>query len=305
MAPDANIHYYGAASCDDPDLIATLSQVADDDTAQIVTNSWGGPELSETSSLIGAYEQVFLQGATEGMSFLFASGDNGDELAATGVKQTDYPPSDPYVTGVGGTATAISSTGALSWETGWGTEKWTLSSDGQSWNPVGFLYGSGGGTSSIFAQPSYQAGVAPAGGRQVPDVAMDGDVTTGMLIGETQTFPDGVYYDQYRVGGTSLSSPLFAGITALAFQRAGGGVGLLNPTIYANANTGVFTDVKNPPADQGNVRNDYVNGVDASNGVVSSVRTFNQDSSLSIGPGWDDVTGVGSPNSGWLKAIGR
>jgi subtilase family serine protease len=133
---------------------------------------------------------------------------------------------------------------------------------------------------------------------------MDADPTTGMLVGQTQTFPDGVYYDQYRIGGTSLASPLFAGMTALAFQHAGGGVGLLNPTIYANASTGVFTDVAGTPVDAGNVRADFVNGVNDSDGIVYSVRTFNQDSSLTTGPGWDDVTGLGSPNSGWLTAVG-
>jgi len=125
-----------------------------------------------------------------------------------------------------------------------------------------------------------------------------------MLIGETQTFPDGVYYDQYRIGGTSLASPLFAGMTALALQHAGGGVGLLNPTIYANARSGAFTDVTGPGRDAGNVRADFANGLDASGGLLYSVRTFDQDSSLTVNPGWDDVTGLGSPNSGWLTAIG-
>jgi subtilase family serine protease len=133
---------------------------------------------------------------------------------------------------------------------------------------------------------------------------MDADPTTGMLVGQTQTFPEGISYDQYRIGGTSLASPLFAGMTALSFQHAGGGVGLLNPTIYANASSGVFTDVAGAPADAGNVRVDFVNGVDDSAGLVYSVRTFNQDSSLTTGPGWDDVTGLGSPNSGWLTAVG-
>jgi hypothetical protein len=44
--------------------------------------------------------------------------------------------------------------------------------------------------------------------------------------------------------------------------------------------------------------------VDASAGLLYSVRTFNHDSSLAIGPGWDDVTGLGTPNAGWLTAIG-
>ncbi|HKU55638.1 MAG TPA: S53 family peptidase [Gaiellaceae bacterium] len=301
MAQGAKIRYYASASCYDSDFLATFARINDEDAAQIVTNSWGGLEVGEKQSTILAYEQAFLQGASEGISYMFSSGDNGDEVANTGTLQPDYPTSDPYVTAVGGTSTAIGSSGALSWETGWGTEKYTLSSDG-TWNPIGFLYGSGGGESLIFPQPSYQAGITPAGARGVPDVAMDADPTTGMLVGETQTFPDGVYYDQYRIGGTSLASPLFAGMTALAFQHAGGGVGLLNPTIYTNR--GAFTDVTGPGPDAGNIRVDYANGVDASGGLLYSVRTFDQDSSLTVDPGWDDVTGLGSPNAGWLTATG-
>ena len=304
MAQGAKIRYYAAKSCYDADFLDTFARINDEASAQIVTNSWGEAEAGLKASLVAAYDQAFLQGAAEGISYMFSSGDDGDELANTGTLQSDFPVSDPYVTGVGGTSTAIGATGALSWETGWGTEKYALSSDGSSWNPLGFLYGAGGGESSLFAQPSYQAGITPAGARGVPDVGMDADPTTGMLVGQTQTFPDGVYYDQYRIGGTSLASPLFAGMTALAFQHAGGGVGLLNPTIYANADTGAFTDVAGSPPDAGNVRADFVNGVDDSAGIVYSVRTFDQDSSLSLSPGWDNITGLGSPNSGWLTAVG-
>jgi len=305
MAQGANIRYYGAASCYDSAFLDAFAKINDQGVAQLVTNSWGGLEQGETAATINAYEQAFLQGAAEGISYMFSSGDDGDDLAATGTKQTEYPVSDPYATAVGGTATAIDRRGTLAWETAWGTQKYSLSSDGTSWDPLGFLYGAGGGESSLFGQPSYQAGITPAGARGVPDVAMDADPTTGMLVGETQTFPDGVYYDQYRIGGTSLASPLFAGMTALALQHAGGGgVGLLNPTIYANARSGAFTDVTGPGRDAGNVRADFANGLDASGGLLYSVRTFDQDSSLAVNPGWDDVTGLGSPNSGWLTAIG-
>jgi subtilase family serine protease len=302
MAQGANIRYYASASCYDKDFLDTFMRVNDEDVARVVSNSWGNLGEAEKSSLIAAYEQAFLQGAMEGITYMFSSGDSGDEVANTGIAQPDYPASDPYVTAVGGTSTAIDGTGALAWETGWGTVKWSKSADGTSWDKVGFLYGAGGGISRNFDRPGYQAATTPAGGRGVPDVAMDADVTTGMLIGQTQTFPDGVYYDQFRIGGTSLASPLFAGMTALAVQHAGGGVGLLNPVIYAHQ--GAFTDVTGPGPDAGNVRVDYANGVDASAGLLYSVRTFDQDSSLTVTPGWDQVTGVGSPTTGWLTTLG-
>ena len=302
MAPGANIHYYGAASCLDSDLLDTLARVVDDNQAQLVTNSWSDVEENESADSVAAYEAVFAQGETQGISFMFSSGDNGDEVASTGLRQVDYPASDPYVTAVGGTSTAIGSSGQMLFQTGWGTHKFSLSSSGKSWSPVGFLYGAGGGSSALFNQPSYQVGIAPAGARQVPDVGMDADPTTGMLVGETQTFSNGVYYDEYRIGGTSLASPLFAGMTALTLQHSGHGAGLLNVAIYSHL--GAFRDVKGTPPNAGNVRVDYANGEDATGGLVYSVRTFNQDSSLKVTKGWDDVTGVGSAGPKWLTALG-
>jgi subtilase family serine protease len=301
MAPGAKIHYYGAASCNDSDLLDTLAQVVHDGDAQLVSNSWGDVAANESADNVAAYEAVFLQGATEGVSFMFSSGDNGDELASTGLKQADYPTSDPYVTSVGGTSTAIGATGAISFETGWGTEKYSLSANGKNWVDAGYLYGAGGGTSSLFNAPSYQAGVTGSPDRQDPDVAMDADPNTGMLIGETQTFTTGKAYDEYRIGGTSLASPLFAGMTALSLQHAGHAVGLLNPTIYASRKA--FTDVKGNPPEAGDVRVDFVNGENADDGLLYSVRTFDQDSSLKTTAGYDLTTGIGSPNTNWLKAL--
>jgi subtilase family serine protease len=269
-----------------------------------VTNSWGSTEEGQSAGTIPAFEQVFMQGALQGIGFMFSSGDNGDELANTGLKQADYPTSDPFVTAVGGTSTGIGPDGSLTFQTGWGVNRFSLTST-NTWAPTGFLYGAGGGFSALFNRPAYQNGVVPASsvGRAVPDVAMDADPTTGMLIGLTQSFPDGPHYGEFRIGGTSLASPLFAGMTALAFQGAGGSVGLLNPTIYGQATNGTFTDVAGTSPTPGAVRVDYGNGLDPSGGLLYSVRTFNQDSSLTVTPGWDTVTGIGTPNTGWLVSI--
>ena len=159
-------------------------------------------------------------------------------------------------------------------------------------------------TRRLFNRPDYQTGVVPSSngsGRAVPDVGLDADPTTGMLVGETQTFSDGKAYGEYRIGGTSLASPLFAGLTALRTQKAGARLGFLNPSIYGSA-SGAFTDIKGAPKDAGNVRVDFANGEDASGGLLYSVRTFDQDSSLTVKPGWDNVTGVGSPNPTWINS---
>ena len=301
MAPGANIHYYGAASCLDSDFLDALAQTVMDDDVQLVSNSWGSPSEAESADSIAAYEGVFLEGAIEGISFLFSSGDNGDELAKTAIKQVDYPTSDPYVTSVGGTSAEIGASGSLKKQFGWGTYKFSLSSDGTSWINPTWLYGAGGGESTEFNRPSYQDGANTTPYRSVPDVSMDADPNTGMLIGLTQSFPDGVRYDQYRIGGTSLASPLFAGETALTIEHGGTAVGLLNPLIYAN--TSAFTDVTGAATLTGDVRADFANSVDASGGILYSVRTFGLDSSLVTKKGYDEVTGVGTASPAWLTVL--
>ena len=304
MAPGADIRYYGGKNCGNG-LTVALQKVMDEDKVQVVSNSYGDQGEGVSSGYVARFDAIVLQGATEGISSTFSSGDDGDELAATAIKSADFPASDPNVTAVGGTSTGIDGNGAINLEAGWGTDKYSLATDGESWTPVGYLYGAGGGSSTLFNQPSYQASVTSGAYRQVPDVAMDADPNTGMLIGETQSFSNGKYYDEYRIGGTSLASPLFAGMTALAVQSAGGkGGGLLNPTIYAKSSAD-FTDVTASPKGSGDVRVDFANGENASGGLLYSVRTFGDDSSLAVTKGYDQVTGVGVPNTKWLTALGN
>lgn len=300
MAPAANIRYYAGKSCQDTDLLDTFSRINDEGVADIVTNSWGGVGDVVKPTLLLAYDTAFLQGAVEGISYAFSTGDSGDEVTNAGTPQTDFPASDPYVTGVGGTSTAITPAGVTG-ETGWQTTKYTIVSG--AWSPTTpFLYGGGGGYSSNIAEPDYQvaAGIhSPNGGRALPDVSMDGDPTTGMLVGQTQSFPGGAAYDTYRIGGTSLASPLFAGMTALKIEASGHGLGLLNPMIYADHSG--FHDVTGAGIDAGNIRVDFVNGLDAAGGYTYSVRSFNtKNTTLTVGAGWDTETGWGSARAGWL-----
>jgi len=148
---------------------------------------------------------------------------------------------------------------------------------------------------------------AAHGRRALPDVSMDGDPGTGMLVGETQTFPDGsVRYGEYRIGGTSLSSPLYAGIEALADQAAGRPHGFANPAIYRLDGSSVVHDIKGRSPVPAIVRVDYVNGVDAADGTSVLLRSFDDEAeSLHLAPGWDNLTGVGTPDGpGYVKALG-
>jgi subtilase family serine protease len=318
MAPSATVAYYGGGSCYDNDLLAALAQVVSDNKASIVTNSWGEPtfvvingQLFEVidQNLIDAYENVFRRGAVQGIGFYFSSGDFGDELHNAGFKHPDWPSGDTWVTAVGGTSLAIDQNGQRAFETGWGTSQWRLNAAGTAWtnNVAPFQYGSGGGFSQILKEPGWQKKVVgnnPTGGRAVPDISMDGDPTTGMLIGITQNFSDtGVGYGEYRVGGTSVSSPLFAGLQADA-QTGRGRIGFASPLIYAlhHGHSNIYYDVT-PQGDPGNIRSDFKNGLNVTRGIRYTVRTFDQDSSLTTGPGWDDVTGVGSPTAAYIALV--
>jgi hypothetical protein len=143
-----------------------------------------------------------------------------------------------------------------------------------------------------------------------------------MLVGETQEFPEGVHYDQYRIGGTSLSSPLFAGVVADADQLAGSSLGFVNPLIYeieaSAAAGGAFYDVTHH-GPRAYVRNDYVDGIDAEEGILTTARTLDyqgleefcsgtgnctvQNVALETRKGFDSMTGVGAPASGLLAAL--
>jgi subtilase family serine protease len=316
MAPGADIVYVGAPN-NYRDLDAIMNRVVDQNLADIVTNSYGYSSEALPPGYIKPQEDTYIQAAAEGISLFFSSGDDGDETAGVpGATPTpDWPASSPWVTAVGGTSMGVTQTNTRLFELGWesGTSTWNRTTS--SWGPLTYLYGSGGGTSRLFAQPSYQAGVVPSAiatyngtapaARVVPDVSALGDPNTGMLVGETQTFSDGTYYDEYRIGGTSLSSPLYAGMFALAVQKHGR-YGLANPALYAAR--GVSYDVtKNLRSTYpGAIRVNFVNSEDASAGYTYITRTFDWDEPLTIHvrPGYDDVTGVGSPQgTTWLAAV--
>lgn len=307
MAPGAQILFVGGADCLDMSLDKALNTIVAGHLASIVSNSYGDLGEDLPASVINAFQDITVQAVVEGIGLYFSSGDSGDEADNLGAPSADFPASSPWVTAVGGTSLGVGQNGGAAVQTGWETTKATLI-DG-AWNPPDgfFLYGSGGGTSRLFAEPSYQRSHVPVGlasqnqaryqrGRVVPDIAMDGDPNTGMLIGETQTFPEGVHYDQYRIGGTSLSSPLFAGVMALADQFAGQAHGFINPVLYQRVlgTTGV-TDVRHVTGAV--IRKDFANGLDATDGILTSIRTLDtQGLAIQTRPGYDNVTGIGVPN---------
>jgi subtilase family serine protease len=342
MAPDAKVTYVGAISCEDIDLATALAYIVDHHTADIVTDSWG--ETYDGTTAQPLYDYLFEAGAAEGIGFFFSTGDNGYEDptyedADSSKIQVDYPDSSPWVTAVGGTSLAIGKSKNYEFETAWGTELDPLASNGKwAFNPPGTLAdlqdwydgSSGGGVSTAYKRPSYQTGVVPdklaeavpqgkAKGpmRVVPDVSALADPSTGILVGETLFGPGKLStkpaFYLSRIGGTSVASPIFAGIEADAEQAAGHPLGFANPLIYdldkANKTTKAFHDVTDNPLGAGylaEVRSNYTDPYNKLGPLVTYLRTMGYDgvgaSKLSAGKGYDDATGVGSPDF-YIEAV--
>jgi subtilase family serine protease len=220
LAPGASIDVYTG-----PNTAAgafdTYSRIVGDDTAKVISTSWGLCESQEGSAAAQSESTLFQEAASQGQSIYAASGDAGaDDCRDGGGRAVDDPASQPDVTGVGGTSLP--------------------SADGASaqsvWNDGPGGGAGGGGVSTLWATPSFQSAVDSTGAREVPDVSADADPDTGYVI-----FYDGSWG---AIGGTSAAAPLWAAFTALADSSAScsaGPVGLANPALYASS--GDLTDV--------------------------------------------------------------
>ena len=306
MAPGANIVYAGAVSCQDSDINVTLNNLIDANVVNMVSNSYGNQGEDVPPAEVTEFDQIATQAAAQGIGLYFSSGDAGDESQNLGTPSTDFSADSSHITAVGGTSLGVNRNGKIAVQRGWATSIVSQSAGAWTSPPPGtFLYGAGGGTSRLYGEPGYQHGVVPDSlakvwsntpGRVVPDVAMVGDPNTGMLIGQTQTFSDGAYYDQYRIGGTSLSSPLFTGLMAVADQVAGWHHGFANPLLYSLGGTAAFNDVKPGPL-TGVVRRNFVNGENADSGYSISARLIDSElQTLHVTKGYDNMTGMGTPN---------
>jgi subtilase family serine protease len=287
-----------------------------------ISNSWSSIEGFGNPRTLDRVNRILEMAASEGIDVNFASGDRGDEFNTVGFLSVDFPASSPFATGIGGTSLALNSDNSIMFQTGWGTNETRIVnriSEGST--PVvpplnlGFVFGAGGGASLTFAKPGFQSSL-PGAARLVPDVSMLADPFTGAEVIETfgnQTFV-------LVVGGTSLATPMFSGVMSIAAQKHGhvgfgqaaallytlpaGAVNDIAPFASPNNVTGTITTRSgtiNLTADQlaGPLQNttEYYSAL--YNSPFSTrwfVLTFGTDSSLVVTPGWDNVTGVGTPN---------
>jgi subtilase family serine protease len=330
MAPGAKIVLVVApnnyASLDEAVNWVTLHHIA-----HIVSNSWGLPLDLAAPGQGSRDSRIMMTAAAQGIGVNFSSGDYGDEEARMGYRTVEFPASSPWVNSVGGTSLFLNSDDSYKTETGWGTTidklgscaDFTTLADGQKHcNDVydqstavdeGFQGGAGGGLSSFWRAQPWQsnaigddtaAGFGTVGThRAVPDVGMLGDPYTGMAVWITDRSVGDTAPESETYGGTSLATPMFAGIMADVDQaRADAGhgpAGLASQYLY-DLPSGAVRDVLPPTF--GNPNMSDGSRPDSRSLFYGSFYSgsffnlgFNSDTSLDTAVGWDDVTGVGSP----------
>lgn len=255
----------------------TWNSIVTADAASVVSTSWGSCEpLAFQYGWISAYGPLFQQAAAQGQTIVAASADSGSEdcyrAAQATALETDYPASDPWVTGIGGT---------------------TLSNTEVAWNQcegqVGVscaAYGGGsggGGLSRYIPRPSWQPATTqwvgsgnPCGVdcRQVPDISANAAV-------DEVVFANGAWE---AVGGTSAAAPLLAGVVADKNQACAASTGDFAPSLYALASQSVYGTAL----------------TDITSGDNDLTRTYSG-AYFAARQGYDLATGLGSPLAAGLS----
>jgi len=310
MAPGADQLVVGGDSCDNGDFglqglfdadLAVLDGDGSHPLASAASNSWESEVPGQPASLIRIENAFLVRAAAEGVGMYFSAGDG------PGV---DTPSSDPYAIAVGGTTLGMGPGGQRLFETGWSTGYY-LELAG-SWLGYGEGGGSGGGPNPLWREPGYQRGVVPntltdmAGGRgkpvrSVPDISADADPFTGMAVGVLSfSARKPPAYAESDVGGTSLATPLVAGMVTAAQQGHARPFGFANPVLYKLLGTSAVTDAlpltsESPVLDKAEVCIPSVCG-------VYELGVFDDQSHDLAGylgqvtlKGYDNMTGVGTP----------
>jgi hypothetical protein len=268
LAPGANFEVYqGPNNSNGP--LDTYTQIADDDTATIISTSWGTCE-GDPSGDPSAEQPIFEQMSAQGQTIVSAAGDDGSSDChgiTNNALAVDDPASQPFVTGVGGLT--VNSINPLN-ETVWNTP-----------TNSGASGAGGGGVSVLWTRPTWQVapGIPAATGasmRLVPDLSTLADPGTGFIQYFTGTAAGTCTHECNAgwdaIGGTSVGAPLVSALVAVAAQACDlPRLGLINPSLYAMASTG-FVDVTTGSNDLYNV------------------------GGYSAGPGYDEASGLGSPD---------
>ncbi len=282
------------------DVITSVQYAISQSLAPVISLSYGGCEAENSSSLRTLAQQANAQGIT----WLASSGDSGaagcdsGKIAKNGLA-VNMPASIPEVTGVGGSEFSEVA-GTTYWNSTNGANGGSAISyiPEMAWNDSiarGDLAATGGGASIYYSKPAWQVGpgVPPDGARDVPDVSLPASPDH-----------DGYYFytggSLMVVGGTSVSTPAFAGIVTLLNHHLvtngvlakPGGLGNVNPTLYhlAAGPNSIFHDItagnNSVPCAAGSPN--------CTNGTLVG---------FSAGPGYDQATGLGSVDANNLVTL--
>jgi subtilase family serine protease len=300
-APAATIAYVTVGASQSASVMDALIYSITNKVAPIVSISYGACEVAWGQSNLNTFNQYFQQANAQGTTIVGPSGDSGATdcdyqlPTATQGLAVDFPASSPFVTGAGGTM----------FNEGSGTY-WSGTNGSYSGSALGYipetvwnesnasgLGAGGGGVSSYFTKPAWQIGngVPADQSRDVPDISLNAAAAhDGYLFCSRGWCTNGFRNASSTldvVGGTSVSSPAFAGILALLEQKLGAttGLGNVNPMIYGLANSTYY----------GNVFHDVTSGNNNSTCAVGTQDCPNGGSiGYSAGPGYDRATGWGS-----------
>jgi subtilase family serine protease len=321
MAPGAKIVLVTAV--DRGSLAEAMNLAVVRHLGNTISNSWSTIEGLGNPAQFNRIERILQQAVARGIDVNFGSGDRGDEASRVGFLSVDYPASSAFATGIGGTSLALNPDNSIAFQTGWGNNATLIAQTTAALDSVpvvppvafGFQGGAGGGSSLTFAKPGFQGGLAGTA-RQVPDASMVADPFTGAEVIITL---DGQLLVG-AIGGTSLATPMFSGVMAIAAQKNGhAGLGQAAALLYGlpagaivdvapfnspNNVTGTITvngtptnlsaeELAAPLANTTSFFSALYNSPGDSNWYVL---TFGTDSSLVVTPGWDNVTGLGTPN---------
>jgi subtilase family serine protease len=283
IAPRANITLVLSKSDEDADIESARAYAVNNDLGDVISQSFGENESCEEPSLVIAQHQDFANATMNNVTVFASSGDSGAAQpscnGASAVLAVSTPASDPLVTAVG--ATQLEAAGycleVLGCNPVTAPPPGTYESE-VVWNEPAFG-ASGGGFSVLYGEPSYQQGTIHGGKqRGVPDVSYTGAVLHGVL-----TYLDipGVPVGFYLFGGTSVGSPQWSAILAIADEKAGHDLGFINKALY---------HIGQAPPHYSASFFDVTSGNNSFAGVTG----------YSAGPGWDPATGLGSPDTDQL-----
>jgi subtilase family serine protease len=287
-----------------PTMMDAEQYVVDHHLANVISQSFASAEEAFGSAQsLQNLRHAFISAAANGVTVLGSSGDGGTaNVKKTPVSQggslipyptVEWPASDPLVTGVGGTYLCTDPLATQNQpRTVDSADQPTACQAHPGQAEVAWI-DAGGGFSHVFSRPAYQ-NTLPAGStpipttqRGVPDIGLQASSRTGALVYVSLppytglTCPGGhpCSTGWYDIGGTSLSCPQWAGLVAIADQLNGGGLGLINPALYKLA------------ANPASYSNDFYDVTVGNNQADPSVPGY------SASPGWDPVTGLGTPNA--------